>query len=74
MLECIDCLLSMFMRVDGKTWFFVLVSFLGKRSNAKLSRQNNGYPENVLILIHRTYEYVRLHGKGKLRKQIQLSC
>ena len=74
MLKCIDCLLSVFVRVDGKTWFFMVVSFLGKRSNAKLSRQNNGCPQNVHILVLRTYEYVQLHGKGKLRKQIRLSC
>ena len=34
-------------------------------------RQNNDLPE-VYFLIPRTHEYVELHGKGKLRLQLEL--
>lgn len=34
--------------------------------------QNNGLPKDVRVLILESDEYIRLHGKGELRLQMEL--
>lgn len=43
-----------------------------QRKNNQCSRQSNGPPKEICVLIPRICGYVRLHGKGELKLQMEL--
>lgn len=51
----------------------IKITISGKMWQRIYGKQNNGITKDILILLPRTYEYVRLHDRGKkLILQIKL--